>query len=144
MLGGWKMAGIGLAAIFVVGVVFAGYRFVSNMQETIRVQANNIATLEGAVATQNITLDAQRDAIDGWSAAHQALVGQVEELQRVSREASAETRRLNAIFSRHNFGELAAAKPGLIERRINAGTIDALRVLECASGAGGEGCSGAD
>ena len=45
-------------------------------------------------------------------------------------EIEAEAQRYLAIFARHDLSRLAAAKPGLIETRINKGTKDVFRTIE--------------
>lgn len=45
-------------------------------------------------------------------------------------EIEAEAKRYMAIFARHDLAKLAAAKPGLIETRINKGTSDVFRTIE--------------
>jgi hypothetical protein len=47
-----------------------------------------------------------------------------------NQEIEAEAQRYLAIFARHNLSKLAAAKPGLIETRINKGTSDVFRTIE--------------
>jgi hypothetical protein len=45
-------------------------------------------------------------------------------------EIESEMNRYLGIFKRHNLGKLAAAKPGLIEPRINKGTKDVFDQIE--------------
>ena len=55
---------------------------------------------------------------------------QLNDLQKKSQEAQKEMNRYLDIFKRHNLTKLAAAKPGLIEPRINNGTKDVFDSIE--------------
>ncbi|UFK26681.1 hypothetical protein [Roseobacter phage RDJL6] len=129
---------LGLATLAIIGL---GYHHYSSLLTERDVLKANNATLETAVGTQQTTIDAQSAAISEWDAAMAELSARIEEMERVQREATQETRRLNGIFSRHNFGALAFERPGLIEPRVNSGSDRAIRLLECASGASGPDCS---
>ncbi|MDB4726390.1 hypothetical protein OAF54_03045, partial [bacterium] len=50
-----------------------------------------------------------------------------------NQEAEREMNRYLGIFARHNLTKLAAAKPGLIETRVNRGTKDVFDSIENAS-----------
>ena len=85
-------------------------------------QANN-AQLETAVATQE-------EAIATMQNDFALQTAQLGELQRKSQEAQKEMNRYLDIFKRHNLTKLAAAKPGLLEPRINNGTKNVLESIE--------------
>ena len=55
---------------------------------------------------------------------------QLNELQKKSQEAQNEMNRYLDIFKRHNLTKLAAAKPGLLEPRINKGTKNVFDSIE--------------
>ncbi len=134
----------GIALIAVLATIYLGYRHYTGLLETVRVLGINNAQLETAVGIQQYTIDDQGEVLVEWRVSQDALVALVAELQRVAEDAERETRRLNDIFSRHDLTRLARARPGLIERRINAGAVASLRMLECASGAETPHCSGGD
>lgn len=48
-----------------------------------------------------------------------------------SRLAQQDLRRIEDVFSRHDFQYLLDKKPGLIVRRVNSGTVTAFELLEC-------------
>jgi len=52
------------------------------------------------------------------------------ELQEVRLNASAESRRLNDIFAKHDMEELSRERPDTLERLINRGTRDVFRLFE--------------
>tara|TARA_R100000544_G_C2222781_1_gene58611 strand:+ start:427 stop:819 length:393 start_codon:yes stop_codon:yes gene_type:complete len=51
-------------------------------------------------------------------------------IQKKNQEINAEMNRYLDIFKRHNLTKLAAAKPGLIETRVNKGTKDVFNSIE--------------
>ena len=55
---------------------------------------------------------------------------QLNDLQKKSQEAQKEMNRYLDIFKRHNLTKLAAAKPGLLEPRINNGTKNVFESIE--------------
>ena len=55
---------------------------------------------------------------------------QLGELQKESQEAQKEMNRYLDIFKRHNLTKLAAAKPGLLEPKINNGTKNVFDSIE--------------
>ena len=135
-----KLALAGVLLAGVLGTLALGYRhYTGLLAERAALQADNIR-LETAVETQHRTIDAQSAAIDEWEQAQRALIARMEDLERVQREATAETRRLNELFSEHDFTDLARERPGLIAPRITDGAARANRLLECATGAGGADC----
>ena len=84
--------------------------------------ANNLA-LEGAVATQE-------EAIKSLQNDFTLQTNSLLELQRKNQEIQQEMSRYLDIFKRHNLTKLAAAKPGLIEPRVNKGTKDVFDSIE--------------
>jgi len=128
---------IGLGAIAIVTAIGLGYlHYSSIVSENASLKVEQ-AQLKGTVEAQHGTINAQRNAISQWAEAERRMTARMEELATAQQEARSETRRLNDLFRKHNIGKLAKAKPGLIEDRINAGTLDAMRLLECATSATG-------
>ena len=84
--------------------------------------ANNLA-LEGAVATQE-------EAIKSLQNDFTLQTNSLLELQNKNQEIQQEMSRYLDIFKRHNLTKLAAAKPGLIEPRVNKGTKDVFDSIE--------------
>ena len=91
-------------------------------QENQVLQANN-AALEGAVATQEA-------AIKNMQNDFALQTKQLGELQQKSQATQLEMNRYLDIFKRHNLTKLAAAKPGLLEPRINKGTKNVFDSIE--------------
>ena len=84
--------------------------------------ANNQA-LEGAVATQE-------EAIKSLQNDFTLQTNSLLELQSKNQEIQQEMSRYLDVFKRHNLSKLAAAKPGLIESRVNKGTKDVFDSIE--------------
>lgn len=135
-----KIAIAGLLSVAIITIIGVGYsHYTGLLAEREILKANNMV-LETAVETQQTTINAQTDAIGKWDEALKDFAERMDTLQKVQEEATGETRRLNALFSKHNLGKLATDKPGLIEPRLNAGSDRANRMLECATGSGSSDC----
>jgi len=91
-------------------------------QENQVLSANN-AALESAVATQEA-------AIKNMQNDFALQTKQLGDLQKKSQETQLEMNRYLDIFKRHNLTKLAAAKPGLLEPRINKGTKNVFDSIE--------------
>jgi len=94
--------------------------YLYNQNKTLT--ANNMA-LEGAVATQE-------EAIQSLQNDFQLQTTSLLELQSKNQKIEQEMSRYLDIFKRHNLTKLAAAKPGLIEPRVNKGTKDVFDSIE--------------
>jgi hypothetical protein len=115
---------IGAAALALV--IGLGYRHYTNvLEENATLKVNN-QILSGAVETQNRTIGKLEDANKEWKAEVGRVVKTMEDLRKSQIEAATEARRLNDVLSQHDLNALSAAKPGLVERRINRGTADIL------------------
>lgn len=91
-------------------------------QQNQVLSANN-AALEGAVATQEA-------AIKNMQNDFTLQTKQLGDLQKKSQATQLEMNRYLDIFKRHNLTKLAAAKPGLLEPRINKGTKNVFDSIE--------------
>jgi|TARA_R110000796_G_scaffold1925_4_gene7804 hypothetical protein len=107
-----------LLALVVVFGLSSYYLYTQN-----KILSTNNALLEGAVETQKETIATiQKDfALQASS---------LLELQGRNQEIQQEMTRYLDIFKRHNLTKLAAAKPGLIEPRVNKGTKDVFDSIE--------------
>ena len=106
-----------IAIILVLGM--SSY-YLYNENKTL---TTNNALLEGAVATQ-------KDAIEALQSDFALQTGSLLELQGRNQEIQQEMTRYLDIFKRHNLTKLAAAKPGLLEPRINKGTKNVFDSIE--------------
>lgn len=106
--------------IGIIIVLSLGSYYLYNQNQVLT--ANNMA-LEGAVATQEETIATMQSDFALQTA-------QLGELQKKSQEAQLEMNRYLDIFKRHNLTKLAAAKPGLLEPKINNGTKNVFDSIE--------------
>lgn len=137
-----KMAIVGIAALAVLTIIGLGYRHYVGLVDTVATLRSNNTKLEAAVHLQQDTISVQKDVLHEWSLSQEKLLSRIEQLQAATERAGADTRRLEDLFSRHDLSALVQRKPGLIERRLNAGTRAANGLLECASGADRADCAG--
>ena len=84
--------------------------------------ANNMA-LEGAVEEQKATINAIRENFEKQTQA-------LQNMTRKNAEIEADKEKYLSILSKHNFERLATVKPGLMENRFNAGTVEVIEGIE--------------
>jgi|TARA_B110000971_G_scaffold176120_1_gene181471 hypothetical protein len=121
-----KLAGI--FAIITVMTLGAFYWYYNDTQERLRILNANNAKLEVAI---QISEDAVTSLQESYAKAN-------EELTKVNTEFTAirqQNRVLSDKLGRHDIGNLAENKPGLVERVINGASIKAGRCFELLSGA---------
>tara|TARA_B100000287_G_scaffold149438_1_gene141141 strand:- start:2423 stop:2818 length:396 start_codon:yes stop_codon:yes gene_type:complete len=91
-------------------------------QQNQVLSANNLA-LEGAIVEQQAAMDAMKESFEK----------QGKSLQNMMRKNAQIEEEMNSyldIFRRHNLNQLAVAKPGMIEKRINNGTKQVFESIE--------------
>ena len=100
--------------VFIGIILILGMSTYYFYSDNVTLKANNLV-LEGAVATQQDTMDAMTASFEKQSNALQNMSAENARIE-------AEKQEYLQIFARHNLNSLAVAKPGLIETRINKGT----------------------
>lgn len=101
----------------------AGYIYVQDLQKKVITLRENNAKLEVAFETQQAEYESlQKD--------FEIQTESLNELSDAKAEIQAEMNRYLDIFKRHDLTKLAAAKPGLIETRVNKGTKDVFDSIE--------------
>mgnify|MGYP003309973673 FL=1 len=106
--------------IGIILVLGLGSFYLYNQNQVL--SANNLA-LEGAVQEQQMAMDAMKESFERQGKALNNLA---------SRNAQIE-QEMNSyldIFRRHNLNQLAIAKPGMIEKRINDATNQVFESIE--------------
>lgn len=106
--------------IGIILVLGLGSYYLYNQNQIL--SANNLA-LEGAVAEQQAAMNVMKENFEKQGKALNNLA---------SRNAQIE-QEMNSyldIFRRHNLNQLAIAKPGMIEKRINDGTAQVFESIE--------------
>ena len=94
--------------------------YLYNQNQTL--SANNLA-LEGAVEEQQMAMDAMRESFEKQGKALNNLASKNAQIEQ-------EMNSYLDIFRRHNLNQLADAKPGLIEKRINDSTMQVFESIE--------------
>ena len=109
--------------IGIILVLSLGSYYLYNQNQVLT--ANNVA-LESAVATQEEAIATMQNDF----ALQTKALG---DLQAKSQATQLEMNRYLDIFKRHNLTKLAAAKPGMLEPRINNGTKNVFESIEAIS-----------
>lgn len=129
------MIGIGgaikaVAALIIVLVVAGGLWYVTNLKSQLAISEMNNEKLEQAVKDQQDLIDSIKRDVAQIQAINNQLQEQNEKQQK-------DVQALTDKFSGGNrdFGAFAAAKPQVVEKLVNRGTVNALRCIELASGA---------
>lgn len=107
----------------IIIVLSLGSYYLYNQNQVLT--ANNVA-LESAVATQEEAIATMKNDF----ALQTKALG---DLQAKSQATQLEMNRYLDIFKRHNLTKLAAAKPGMLEPRINNGTKNVFESIEAIS-----------
>ncbi len=106
--------------IGIILVLGLGSWYLFNENQTLT--ANNLA-LEGAVEEQKATMNAMRESFEKQGKA-------LNQLSRKNAEIEQEMNNYLDIFRRHNLNQLAVAKPGMIEKRVNNSTKEVFESIE--------------
>ena len=110
------------------GSVYGGYYYYKDTQERIRILTENTAKLETAKKLQDDTINAMIEDREKFEALNN-------ELQTNLDKANVYKDVLINKLRKHNLAKLSLKKPGLVEKKINAGTKKLFRSLEAISGA---------
>lgn len=110
---GFKLAAAATGLLIVVASGSAFY---------IKYQANEIATLKANSIILEGKIEEQNTSIDNYLAKQKETTEQINALTAQNQESMREVNQLRNTFQRHSLGNLALAKPGLIEKVINKGT----------------------
>ena len=94
--------------------------YLYNQNQTL--SANNLA-LEGAVVEQQQAMTAMKESFEKQGKSLQQMMQKNAQIEQ-------EMNQYLDIFRRHNLNQLAIAKPGMIEKRINDGTAQVFESIE--------------
>jgi hypothetical protein len=124
---------IGLVVALAVAV--SGFYWYHTIVKSERDNAiAQVGALEVAKQVQDATIYALEANAHEWNAAQERMQTTLDALATAQVEATAQQRKLNDVLGKHDLEYLSARKPGLVERRVNAGTADVLRLFECTTG----------
>ncbi len=131
---GINLSVIAIASSVALGTIGLGYWHYTGLLDKISLRDTRIAQMESQVARQNVFIKAAEDNITLWEKSQEEMQQKIDQLELEKTEAAITVRKYNDLFAKHDFTKLVNAKPGLLQRRINAGSDDTWRLLRCASG----------
>lgn len=123
-----------IAILAIVFVIAGGIYYVTELKADLATSQANEQKLQDAVEIQQRLVESMQRDMQEIQAANQELNAQAA-AARQKVEDLEDKFNVDATGQSRDFGALAAAKPGLIERLINRGSVTALRCLELATGA---------
>lgn len=118
-----------LTLILIIGSAF-GYIYYNQTQTTIAELKVEILSKQNLLTAYETREAEQEKTIQALQENLQRTTEALNTMSARNAEIEAEAKRYMAIFARHDLAKLAAAKPGLIETRINKGTSDVFRTIE--------------
>jgi len=95
----------------------------------IQYQAKEIAQLKANALVLETEIVKQNESIKNHLAEQERINGQLDVLQQENQEAQRQVKEVRDKFARHDLNNLALMKPGLIEKRVNAGTKKVMQDL---------------
>ena len=115
-----------LALVLLAGAG-GGYLYVTKLQKDNAILKTNQVKLETAVADNNAVIEQQTKDL-------KKIRSTLEEIEKVNARLQADRDSLNKRLGKHDIGNLAENKPGLVEKIINKASDSAARCMEIASG----------
>ena len=104
-----------------------GFLYVKKLQKDNAVLKVNQIKLETAVEDNNAVIEQQTKDL-------KKIRSTIEEVQKLNQKLQSDKDNLSKKLSKHDIGELAEKKPGLVEKIINKASDSAVRCMEIASG----------
>lgn len=105
------------------GAIFGAKYYYDSTQATIQRLSAEKAILDSALEQQTASLNQMQAQMEKQNQLNT-------ELQTSLQEANAGLNEMRSKFARHDLTRLAIARPGLIQTRINNGTVDVFREIE--------------
>ena len=115
-----------LALVLLAGAG-GGYLYVTKLQKDNAILKNNQVKLETAVAESNQVIEQQTKDL-------KKIRTTLKEVEETNAKLQADRDALNKRLGKHDIGNLAENKPGLVEKIINKASDSAARCVEIASG----------
>ncbi len=104
-----------------------GYAYVQKLQKDNAILKTNQVKLESAVADSNAVIEQQTKDLS-------KIRSTLKEVEENNKKLQEDRDNLNKRLSKHDIGNLAENKPGLVEKIINKASNSAVRCMEIASG----------
>ena len=117
---------IGLVLVMLAGAG-GGYLYVNKLQKDNAVLKTNQIKLETAVQESNQVIEQQTKDL-------KKIRSTIKQIEEVNAKLQAARDALNKRLGKHDIGNLAENKPGLVEKIINKASDSAARCMEIASG----------
>jgi tetrahydromethanopterin S-methyltransferase subunit G len=117
---------IGLVLVMLAGAG-GGYLYVQKLQKDNAILKENQLKLEGAVEEQKQVIEKQAEDF-------RKIRDTLTKLEEVNKKLEQDKADLSNRLGKHDIGNLAENKPGLVERIINGASKSAARCVEIASG----------
>jgi regulator of replication initiation timing len=117
---------IGLVLVMLAGAG-GGYLYVNKLQKDNAVLKTNQIKLETAVQESNQVIEQQTKDL-------KKIRSTLKKVEEVNAKLQADRDALNDRLGKHDIGNLAEKKPGLVEKIINKASDSAARCMEIASG----------
>ena len=117
---------IGLVLVMLAGAG-GGYLYVNKLQKDNAVLKTNQIKLETAVQESNQVIEQQTKDL-------KKIRSTIKQIEEVNAKLQADRDALNNRLGKHDIGNLAENKPGLVEKIINKASDSAARCVEIASG----------
>ena len=115
-----------LLLVIILAMGAGGYFYYTDTQNELTELRSLATAYEAKFAIQEDTINTMEERFETQSSA-------MLEMAQKNQEIIAERDRYLDVFRRHDLGKLAAAKPGLIEPRVNNATKDVFDSLEADS-----------
>lgn len=116
-----------VAAAVAAGLFYWHYTSVKSERDSALAQ---VGAYQVTTEIQKTVIEGQKDAIKDWVAKAAEFQQTLDRMAANQVQANATAKRLNDVLSRHDLHALSLAKPALVERRVNDGTADILRMFE--------------
>ena len=93
-------------------------------------QADQISTLKGNQLVLETEIEKQNESIQNYLAEQKNQQAQLNQLENDKRAAMEDVNRLRKTFADHDLDELALAKPGMLQSRVNKASNRVMTTLE--------------
>ena len=113
--------------VILLAVAGGGYLYVTKLQKDNAILKTNQVKLESAVDNQKIVIEQQTQDL-------KKIRSTLKQIEVVNAKLQADRDALNKRLGKHDIGNLAENKPGLVEKIINKASDSAARCMEIASG----------
>ena len=105
-----------------IAIISGSYLYIKHLN-------NQIATLKSNALVLETEIEKQNESIRNHLAEQERINKQLDTLQEENLEAQRQVKEVRDKFARHDLNNLALMKPGLIEKRVNAGTRKVMQDL---------------